>query len=296
MTPSAEDGPVVVREAYAKVNLSLDVGLRRPDGYHDVRTVMQTISLYDTLTVTRTSRPGIRLRVEPDGAPRGPDNLVWRAAELFLNRTGIPRAGLDIRLIKRIPAQAGLGGGSSDAAAALMALRELFPNACTAEQLHAMAAALGSDVAFFLQGGTALMEGRGEIGRQLPPAPELHLVVVKPPQGISTAQAYRALDAIPGRVPGTATEAVLKALDQGDAPALLGAMGNDFEQVLAELCPASEAAIRDLRHGGALTAHLCGSGSAVFGVVPSLEAAQEVARSLRNRWKEVTVCRTVSMP
>ncbi len=265
----------------------------RPDGYHSVRTVMQTVSLADVVHLRHAADPGIRLTCDVPWVPIDARNLVWRAARAFLDHIGSPDAGIHVRLTKRIPVQAGLGGGSSDAAAILMGLNELLGSPLCDDELHALATRLGSDVPFFLFGGTALMEGRGEWGQPLPDGPELHMVIVKPNSGVATADAYRALDAMPARPDTDRAATVVEAIRHHDAQRLLAAMSNDFEIVIDSLCRESAEAMRTMRKLGAATCHLCGSGSAVFGVVASEEAAEEIAESMRRRWRNVYVCRTV---
>lgn len=171
--------------APAKVNLTLTVGDRRPDGYHDVSTVMQAVGLYDTLILTHGGA-GLTLTCTDPAVPSDATNLVLRAAGRFFEETKLPVPDLHLHLRKRIPSQAGLGGGSSDAASTLLALRTLYAPSLPDVQLEHMAAALGSDVPFFIRGGTALARGRGE---RLTPMPRLRdgwFVIVKPPEGFST--------------------------------------------------------------------------------------------------------------
>lgn len=278
----------LTRQAPAKINLTLDVGARRADGYHDIRSVMQTIALHDTLTVTRTpDRPGVHLDVtgeEAEGVPADESNLVHRAA-VRLQKTAaalgtLPagQSGLHVRLHKRIPSQAGLGGGSSDAAATLLAVNDLLGLTLARPRLVGIAASLGADVPFFLTGGMALVEGLGERVTPLPPlTPPWTLVIVQPPVGVSTAAAYAALDALTGRRPGSATDALLS-----------GAMrlGNDFEPVILPAYP-KVAAVHALLHqtGGADESFmplLCGSGSCIFRRVSDNDQAERLADYMRN--------------
>ncbi len=278
----------LARNAHAKINLTLDVGTRRPDGYHDIRSVMQTVALHDTLTVTRTPDvPGVRLEVtgeEGEGVPADESNLVHRAA-VRLQKTAAARgsvpgneSGLYVLLYKRIPSQAGLGGGSSDAAATLLAVDALFGLTLPHARLAEIGAALGADVPFFLTGGTALVEGLGERVSPLPPlSPPWHLVIVKPPVGVPTAAAYAALDALPGRVPGAATEAWLRG---GRNPA------NDFERVVFPAYPEVASAHALLRQTGqdgeSFTPLLCGSGSCLFRRVLTAEDGRRIAEEIEN--------------
>jgi len=272
----------LTRRAYAKINLTLDIGQRRPDGYHGIRSVMQTIALHDTLTVTQTpEQPGVRLEIigeEAAGVPADESNLVHRAAvrlqKVAAARGTLPasQSGLHLQLHKRIPSQAGLGGGSSDAAAALLAVNDLFGLLLTSERLTEIGTALGADVPFFLSGGTALVEGLGERVTLLPPLPSRPLILVKPLAGVSTAAAYAALDAVPNRRIGLATAAWL----EGDCRC-----SNDFEAVILPNYPEVAAAYHALSWTGetreCFRATLCGSGAAVFCIVPTASAASEMA-------------------
>ncbi len=179
----------------AKINLTLRVGPRRPDGYHEVRTLMQSIALHDTVVVSER-RGQFRLQCRTPGVPEDQTNLAWRAAILLwqaLGRTGEPKDA-HIRIDKAIPAQAGLGGGSGNAAAALVGLNTLWGGKLSRRQLIRLGAQLGSDVPFFLQGGTAVATGRGEELYPVDDAQRLGVVVIKPSFGVSTADAYRWLD------------------------------------------------------------------------------------------------------
>ena len=247
--------------APAKVNLTLTVGDRRPDGYHDVSTVMQAVGLYDTLILTHGGA-GLTLTCTDPAVPSDATNLVLRAAGRFFEETKLPVPDLHLHLRKRIPSQAGLGGGSSDAASTLLALRTLYAPSLPDVQLEHMAAALGSDVPFFIRGGTALARGRGE---HLTPMPRLRdgwFVIVKPPEGFSTPAMYRRLDDLPPEPPRP--DAMPAALAAGDIRAVAAALYNSFERAVPQ-----DSAVWDieraLRAHGALAALLSGSGSAVFG-------------------------------
>ena len=272
----------VTRNAYAKINLTLDVGPRRPDGYHDIRSVMQTLALHDTLTVTRTpEHPGVVLEVTGDEAgdvPADASNLVVQAA-VRLQKSAAARAtltadqsGLHILLEKRIPAQAGMGGGSSDAAAALLAVASLLDIHLSLRRLTELAATLGADVPFFLDGGTALVEGIGEQITLLPPAPPFAVVVVKPPVGVSTALAYAALDADATRETGRATERWLTGEET---------FANDFERVVLaayqEIARAYSVLTWTDETGESFRPLLCGSGAALFCRASNEAAAERLA-------------------
>lgn len=282
---------VVTHAAHAKINLTLDVGPRRPDGYHNVRSVMQTIGLHDTLTVALAPPPGVHLKITGDeagGVPSDETNLVHKAAvrlqKIAAARGVLPgnESGLQITLHKCIPSQAGLGGGSSDAAATLLAINDLFINdlfglRLSLARLGEIGAALGADVPFFLTGGTSLAEGLGEKITPLPPlVPAWPLVVVKPSVGVSTAAAYTALDAVPGRTAGGATE---RWLQGRQTPT------NDFEAVILPAYPEVAAAYAFLSQtaeaGESFRPTLCGSGAALFLRTSTPDAAEAVAAQVR---------------
>src|SRR5579884_492128 len=301
MNESACPPEAVVVAAYAKINLTLDVFSKRADGYHSMASVMQTISLCDTLSRQRRSEPGVRLTCDAPASfavPVDATNLAYRAAEAALAAASeegkAVEAGVVIHLEKRIPAQAGLGGGSSDAAAALVGVNALLGLGLDSARLHALASGLGSDVPFFLTGGTAVARGRGENITSLPDAPRFWLVVVKPEENVSTAWAYSALDAVPERSSHRATGRMEEALHARDTDRLIAWQSNDFELPVFAQYPRLAWLHDELRMAGALTAHLCGSGSAVYGVAPDEAKAQRMADLLRKRYAEVFVARTLS--
>lgn len=251
--------------AFAKINLSLQVLGRRPDGYHEIRTVFQTVALADRLALEFTPAGG-GLRVEVAGRPPIPDNLAERAARQFCQRYGVG-GRLRIELEKRIPMGAGLGGGSSDAAAVLLALGPLTGRAATPAELMDLAAALGSDVPFFLCGGTALGLGRGEQLYPLPDAASRPVLIVAPPIHVSTAEAYARL----GR-PALTSAADSRKLNVFQSfvwqPGYVSGAANDFETAVFELHPELGRWQRKLERLGAQPARLSGSGAALFGVFP----------------------------
>ena len=269
-----------MEKAYAKVNLTLQVGSRRPDGYHAVMSVMQRISLWDTVTVERgTGRDTLLCSVPV--TENVDDNLCMKAARAFFAETGTKSDGVTITLEKHIPVQAGLGGGSSDAAAVLRAMRTLYAPEVSDAELERMAAALGSDVPFLIRGGTALATGRGERLTPLPRLADGWFVVVKPPEGFSTPAMYRRLDELPPQPPQP--DGMTAALGAGELRAVAAALCNSFERAV----PPDSAVwvIREaLQAQGALAAMLSGSGSAVFGLFDREDAARAAAEVLRARW------------
>ena len=274
-------------QAPAKVNLTLLVSARRGDGYHDVSTVMQTVDLGDTLTLTGEGR-GLTLTCTDPAVPADDSNLVLRAARLFFAEAGLPVPDLHFRLEKRIPSQAGLGGGSSNAASALLALRTLYAPALSDEKLECMAARLGSDVPFFIRGGTMHCTGRGERIAPLPPLTAGWFVIVKPPEGFSTPAMYRRLDELPPEP--ARPDGMTAALESGDIRAVAAALYNSFERAVPP-DSAVRAIENALRVHGALAAML--SGSAVFGLFDREDTAHAAAGALREHWSLTFVARPV---
>ncbi len=278
-----------VEKAYAKVNLTLAVGEKRPDGYHEVVSVMQRVSLCDTLTAEQT-REGITLTCSDPALPSGEENLAHRAASLFFRETGIA-GGAALTLEKRIPSQAGLGGGSSDAASALLALRKLYAPALSDTELETMAAALGSDVPFFIRGGTQLATGRGEVLSPLTPLTDGWFVIVKPTESFSTPAMYRRLDE-PGSVLVRNSRYMQDAVAANNVHAVAAELHNSFERVVPK--DSSLRTIKDaLRAQGALASLLSGSGSAVFGLFDTETAARAAVEALRPAWPEIFLARPV---
>jgi 4-diphosphocytidyl-2-C-methyl-D-erythritol kinase len=265
--------------APAKLNLFLEVQGKRPDGYHELESLMVTVDLFDKLTITDDSSGRITLKCDDPTLPTGPENLVVKAAERLKAATGSVR-GARIDLKKSIPAQAGLAGGSSDASATLEGLNRLWNLHAAPEFLDSVASSIGSDVAFFRQGPCAVCRGRGEIVEAWPLLESLHFVLVCPPVGVSTAAVYR--NVIPPERPRP-IDGILEALEAGDVPALGRSLFNRLQPVAESLEP-SLAAVRDALAGlvgSSLDGHLMsGSGSAYFGLASNRGAAEDAARRL----------------
>lgn len=277
--------------SYAKINLTLDVFSKRADGYHGVASIMQTISLYDTVTFAFAENEGIAFTCDIASdipVPTDSTNLVVRATQAAIDASGKPlRQGISLHLNKKIPAQAGLGGGSSNAAIALQGVNRLLNLGLNERQLHECAASLGSDVPFFLYGGTAVARGRGEQITLLDDAPRLSLVVVKPEENVSTGWAYSELDAIPDRASHRATKRMEEALKEVDMGRVIAFQSNDFEQPVFQHFPPLAWLHDEMLMAGALTAHLCGSGSALYAVTASDADAERIADLLRKRHANV---------
>lgn len=289
---------VTVR-APAKINLQLAVGPRRADRYHDLVTIFQAISLYDDVTVTETDGPGEdRVLVSGEGAgavPGGRDNLALMAAAALTRAAGLPRdpdRRIEITIRKRIPVAAGLAGGSADAAAALVACNELWHAGLSHEQLTEVAAAVGSDVAFALLGGTAVGQGRGE---QLTPAlasGEYHWVLAVADGALSTPEVYAAFDRLngpDGREPAL-DHALMAALRSGHPAAVGGTLSNDLQPAAISLFPALRKTLAVGRELGALGAMVAGSGPTCVFLAEDAERAVDLAVALSG----VGVCRAVA--
>ena len=252
------------REAPAKINLALDILGKRPDGYHALCSVMQTVSLCDTVELAEGGE-GFTLSRAGFTPPEGRKTLEQRAAEAFFARLGRAMPPLTVAITKRTPAYAGLGGGSADVAALLRILRDRYAPEMEDTTLESIGAEVGSDMPFCLRGGTALAAGRGEILTDLPPLPDCWIVLCKPPFPIPTPMLFARADSVAIRhrpdIPG-----MRKALENGDLEGVAGRLGNVFEEVLPPECGAVFA-IRDaLLAAGALGAGMSGSGPTVFGI------------------------------
>ncbi len=279
--------------AFAKINLSLRVLGQRPDGYHEIVTILQTISLHDTITLTVIESPEIILSCDDSSLPEGDGNLVYRAAKALHVRSA-PGKGVRIRLEKRIPAQAGLGGGSSDAAVMLLALSHLWEVSAQPQDLLKIARGLGADVPFFFRGGTARGVGIGDDLAPLRDLPDQFLLVLKPNASIATADAYKSLKA--RSLTSDTAKTILSSSERAAISDSFDHKGlqNDFEPVVFELEPEIERAKVALMKAGAEAALLAGSGSAVFGIFDSRDAQARAIQviELEAGWR-VFPCRTV---
>ena len=258
--------------AYAKLNLTLDILRKRPDGYHDLRMVMQSIALHDTVTVHTETGDG---------------DIAWKAARAFYDAVGMENGGTEILLEKRIPMQAGMAGGSADGAAVLQALRSLYAPEMSRQELERIGLQVGSDVPFCVRGGTALAEGRGEVLTDLPPLPACAIVVCKPEFGLSTPALFgRVRVEKLGRRPDH--DAMKQALAAGNLGAVARQMGNVFEEVLTAEESREIAYLKDVMlRCGALNAVMTGSGPTVFGLFAQKEQAERAAQTLRSRYAQL---------
>lgn len=274
--------------ANAKINLALAVQGIREDGYHELQSVMQSIDLHD---IVRVRRHGEEV-VCRCGALSGPDNLAYKIALEFLEQCGLAK-GIEIEIEKHIPIQAGLAGGSTDAAATLRLLNQLYGEPLSTEELLTLAAGCGADVAFCLQGGTMWATGRGERLERLPAAPKLDLVLVKPDTGVNTGEAYRRFDSV-GQTGCLKRADWEKALRGDSAQQIAELLYNNLEPASIQLVPHILDYKQHLLEAGCYGALMSGSGSSVFGVAKGKQHAMQVAETLRKKglnyvWATTTI-------
>ena len=280
-------------QAFAKLNLTLDILGKREDGYHDLRMVMQSITLADTLTLEENRGEGLRVSANLRFLPTGEKNLAAAAALRFWEALGREQEDLDIRIEKRIPVCAGMAGGSSDAAAVLRALNQRAGDPFSPKELARLGERVGSDVPYCVLGGTALAEGRGEVLTPLAPLPRCWVVACKPDFPISTPELFAQADRVKlRRRPDTA--GLVAALEAGDLGGVARRMYNVFEDVFPARLYTRVAEIKnDLIQCGALGANMSGSGPTAFGLFDRLEAAQEARACLAQRYRDTFLCETV---
>ena len=278
--------------AYAKLNLTLDVLGKREDGYHDLQSVMQTISIRDDIEIDVGTGKPWRLLCSDETLPTDERNLAWKAADVFCRTMNRDPDGLEIRIVKRIPSGAGMGGGSADAAAVLRALNRHYGEPLSVLALAELGAQVGSDVPFCVLGGTAMVEGRGERLRKLPNIPDCIFVVCKPDFSVSTPDLYEKIDrvAIPQRPDNRAMETALLA---GDLGAVAENLCNVFDPVVtSEHLELNY--IKSICHSyGALNQQMTGSGSAVFAILPNFEYAAVVCNMLKDNYPKVFIAKPV---
>lgn len=276
---------VLTEHAFAKLNLSLDVGPARGDGFHEMRTVMQAVTLFDDVAVRLVPGGRIGARSNLSYLPADSRNIACRAAEAFFERTGMTGMGAEIRLKKRIPVCAGMGGGSSDGAAVLRALNRLTGAGLTAAELEELARPLGSDVPFCVAGGAAIGTGRGDVLTPIAPLRPCTIVICKPPFSISTPELFKLIDRRRSKTRPD-TDGIIASLEQSDLAGAAVRMYNVFEDVLPRRCAEIAAIKGRLTELGALGAVMSGTGSALFGVFSDLDSAIAARAELRKKYRE----------
>lgn len=273
--------------AYAKINLTLDVVGKRPDGYHLLETVMQSISLCDRVSVEKSDSPNIVISSNATDIPNDARNTCYKAAECFFRHTKI-HSGVRIFIDKAIPSEAGLGGGSSDAAATLRLLNEAFSASLSTIELEQIAAEVGADVTFCVRGGTAVCRGVGEKIERLAGLPKRYVLLIKPDFGVSTPEAYSLFD-IKNTLSAHGTAAFLSALTLGENP--YTKLTNDLETALEN--PKISVIEQALISSGAECAQMTGSGSCVFGLFTSQIIAEKARIQLEELYPFVCLCETI---
>ena len=275
----------VEEKAYAKINLVLNIGDLRPDGYHDIQTIMQSLELHDDVTVEQTGGTGITVTASVDTIPTDESNLAVKAVKAFAAKTGVPAEGLSIHIEKRIPVAAGLGGGSSDAAATLRALNVLYETNLSVDELAEIGIEVGSDVPFCVHGGCAYVEGKGDMVVPTTPMPQCIIVIGKPDLAISTEKMYQRFDQaeLPQRAD---TPEIMLGLRWENLKAVAESVGNAFEQVLMKNERNTVDMMKEVMNQfGTLGTAMTGSGPAVFGIFDNELYARVASETLRQRLK-----------
>lgn len=266
-------------KALAKINLGLDVVRRREDGYHEVRMIMQTIHLYDRLKITKTKTPGIEIHSNLPFLPVNENNLVYKAGQLLMNEFGIKK-GVRVDLLKRIPVAAGMAGGSSDAAAMLYGINQLFDLGLSRKQLMERGVSIGADVPYCLMRGTALAEGIGEKLKQLPPMVKCPVLIAKPQISVSTKFVYQNLK-LDGTTVHPNIDALIRDIKKKDLCAVTADMGNVLETVTIPNYPVIAEIKKQMIHSGAQGAMMSGSGPTVFGLFENERQARKAYEEMK---------------
>lgn len=278
--------------AFAKINLTLDVLDKRPDGYHNLKSIMQTISIRDDVQIDLETGEPWKLECDMEGIPCDESNLAWKAAKVFFDATGKDPNGLTIHIKKRIPTEAGLGGGSADAGAVLRALNKHYGDPFSILALAELGSLVGSDVPFCTLCGTAMVEGKGERLRKLPDMPDCCIVVCKPEFSSSTPELYRMIDemAIGKRPDHNAMESALLA---GDLGKVAENIWNVFDPVVTKDHLELNYIKSIFNSYGSVAQQMTGSGSAVFGVVENFEYAAVICSMLKDNYPQVYIAKPV---
>lgn len=278
-------------KAYAKINLMLDIIYRRTDGYHDLFMIMQSIGIYDTVTVTETKSKKITITCNIDDIPLDEHNIAYKAAATFFDSTKIKNKGVNIDIVKRIPHAAGMAGGSADGAGVLVALNELTGAGLSDDELCAVGVKIGADVPFCIKGGTLLAQGIGDVLNKVKPLRKCYIVIAKPDCSVNTASAYKQFDEC-GKVHTPDKLGMLYAMQSRDLKEICSKMENVFEQFIAV---ENKVEIKDImRANAALGVCMSGSGPTVFGIFDNKESAEKCALELKPLAKDIAVTTPVS--
>lgn len=284
-------GKRAVSRSYAKINLTLDVLGRRENGYHDIRMIMQTVSLFDLIITDKTDGQ-ITVSTNLKYLPNNNKNIAYKAAEAFFARTGI-KGGAKIMIHKNIPVAAGLAGGSGNCAATLTALNMLYGLPLSDGELYEIGASLGADVPYCFKGGTQMAEGIGEILTPLPPMPDAYVLLVKPPVSVSTGAIYEQIDSAPLDIRPD-TDTVISAIKNGDVQGVANNLCNVMEAVTAKMYPIIGGIKQKMLMNGALGAVMSGSGPTVFGIFDDFKKAKASADSFALQFRDVYLTRILN--
>lgn len=282
-------GGRAISRSYAKINLTLDVLARRENGYHDIKMIMQTISLFDLVIVDRTKNDSITIATNLRYLPNNPKNIAYKAADAFFQKTNI-HGGAKIMIHKNIPVAAGLAGGSGNCAAVLESLNMLYGCPLSREELLQTGASLGADVPYCFDGGTQIAEGVGEILSPLPPMPDAYILLVKPPVSVSTAAIYEEIDNAPIETHPD-TKAMTAALAQKNIDLIAENLCNVMESVTEKKYPIIGGIKKKMIMNGAKGAVMSGSGPTVFGIFDDFKTAKLSADSFALQFKDVFLVR-----
>lgn len=281
----------IVMKAPAKINLALDIVGLDERGYHLLEMVMQTVSVYDTVTLQKREESGIFLSCDDPAIPCNPVNICWKCAEAFFSFVGIAEYGIEIQIEKNIPQQAGMAGGSADGAAVLVGLNRIYETGLSTETLCAIGKKIGADIPFCIVGGTAKVEGIGEIITPLSGMPDSAIVIAKPRSGISTQKAFADFDKM-DCPPKLKLQEMIASMEEKDLVKMCGYLYNALELV----CPVQD--VKNIKHSmmgcGAKGALMTGSGSAVFGIFADRKRAYDCERKLADRYENTYLCNPVA--
>ena len=284
---------ITLREkAYAKLNLTLDVLGKREDGYHDLKSVMQTVDLYDEIEMDLGTGEPWKLICGREDIPCDESNLAWKAAALYCNAYGKDPGGITIRIKKNIPSGAGMAGGSADAAAVLRLLNRYYGELVSPEELADLSAKIGSDIPFCVIGGTVMCEGRGERMRRLKNCPKCIIVGCKPDFSVSTPVLFKEIDSV-SIMKHPDNDAMEAAIEAGDIRAIAREIYNVFDPVVSEDHPEIGHIKEVCSRHGAWAAQMTGSGSVVFAVMPDMESAETAAQELKKTYSQVFIAEPV---
>lgn len=280
----------VTYDAAAKINLMLDILARLDNGYHSLFMLMQSVDLYDTVTVETDDSGAINITSDEEGIPCDKRNIAYKAADAFFNYTGIKNEGITVNIEKRIPFEAGMAGGSADGAAVIAALNDIYSTDLTQQELCRIGLKVGADVPFCLTGGTCLAQNVGEILSPLPALDDCYIVLAKPERGVSTKEAFAAFDTATN-IRHLDTCGMLYAASQGDLYEICKRTKNVFEQLIE--VPERVPVKSTLNRHGALAACMSGSGPTVYGIFDDESKAQSAAAALKSIVKKIYITKPV---